>query len=153
MTKIQIIIDEDNSIKVINCSEVEIEHPSIVWSHDYDGTFSFTAQNVILDESPGLISLPDDLLVRLRDYNLDTKHQLTIEKILKLERKKDLLETNVAGLTEYRDGLLAEISLYSQALHEIIGEYPQVAAEVALKLGDLDAACYFAEKGKEKENV
>ena len=79
MINIQMIVDEDNSIKVVNCSSVTIKHPSPNYSLGYncnphDDVFEFEAKTAILDDSPNLISMPDALLLRLRDYKIGRAH-------------------------------------------------------------------------------
>ena len=157
MTKIQIIIDEDNSIKVINCSGVTIKHPSPNYSlgynyNPYDDVFEFEAKNAILDDSPNLISMPDALLLRLRDYNIDTEHQLAIKQTQELNKKIKSLKDQVRGWELRRDLAIEECERYEYKIDKMIDKYPMVAAEVALEDGDLDMACYFVNKANEEED-
>lgn len=156
MIKIQIIVDEDNSIKVINCSGVTIKHPSLNYSLEYnysphDDVFEFEAKNAILDDSPNLISMPDSLLLRLRDYNIDTEHQLAIKQTLELTKKIKSLKDQVRGWELRRDLAMEEWERYDKAIDKIIDKHPEVAAEIALQDGNLEAACYFASKANEEE--
>ena len=153
MIKIQIIIDEDNSIKVIDCAGITIRHPSPNYSlgHNYtDDVFEFEAKNAILDDSPNLISMPDALLLRLRDYNIDTEHQLAIKQTRELNKKIKSLKDQVRGWELRRDLAIEECEKYEDKIDKMIDKYPMVAAEIALEGGNLDAACYFAEKSKEE---
>ena len=155
MINIQIIIDEDNSIKVINCSGITIKHPSPNYSLGYnynpsDDVFEFEAKNAILDDSLNLISIPDPLLLRLRDYNIDTEHQLAIKQTRELSKKIQSLKDQVRSWELRRDLAMEEWERYDKAIDKIIDKYPEVAAEIALEDGDLDAACYFAEKSNEE---
>lgn len=152
MTNIQIIIDEDNSIRVINCSGVIVTPPqnySLV-NDPFDDTFKFEAKNAILDTSPNLISMPDALLLRLRDYNIDTEHQQAIEQTLELTEKIKSLKAQVRGWELRRDLAMEEWERYKDGINKIIDQYPRVAAEIALEDGNLDAACYFANKENEQ---
>ena len=156
MINIQIIIDEDNSIKVINCSGITIKHPSPNYSLGYnynpsDDVFEFEAKNAILDDSLNLISIPDPLLLRLRDYNIDTEHQLAIKQTRELSKKIQSLKDQVRSWELRRDLAMEEWERYDKAIDKIIDKYPEVAAEIALEDGDLDAACYFAQKANEEE--
>lgn len=151
MINIQIIVDEDNSIKVINCSGITIKHPSPNYSLGYnynpsDDVFEFEAKNAILDDSPNLFSMPDSLLLRLRDYNIDIEHQLVIEQTQELNKKIKSLKDQVRGWELRRDLAMEEWERYDKAIEKIIDKHPEVAAEIALEDGDLDVACYFAEK-------
>lgn len=155
MTKIQIIIDEDNSIKVINCSGITITHPkpnlSFGFYHDlHDCAFEFEAKNALLDDSPNLISMPDSLLLRLRDYNIDTEHQLAIKEAQELNEKIASLKDQVRGWELRRDLVSEEYEKYHKVILGMIDKYPMAAAEIALQDGDLDAACYFATKANEE---
>jgi hypothetical protein len=156
VTKIQIIIDEDNSIKVIDCAGITIKHPNPNYSLGYnydpsDDVFEFEAKNAILDESPNLISMPDALLLRLRNYNIDVEHQRAIKETQELNEKIKSLKDQVYGWELRRDLAIEEWERYHEKIGKIIDRYPRVAAEIALEDGDLDAACYFAEKASEEE--
>lgn len=157
MINIQIIINEDNSIKVINCSGITIKHPSPNYALGYnynpsDDVFEFEAKNVILDDSPNLISMPDALLLRLRDYNIDTEHQLAIKQTRELNKKIEHLKDQVCGWELRRDLAIEECERYEDMIDKMIDKYPMAAAEIALQDGDLDMACYFAKKSNEESD-
>ena len=157
MTNIQMIVDEDNAIKVINCSGITIKHPSPNYRLGYnynpsDDVFEFEAKNAILDDSPNLISMPDEFLLRLRDYNIDTEHQLAIKQTRELNEKIESLKDQVRGWELRRDLAIEECERYEDMIDKMIDKYPMAAAEIALQDGDLDMACYFASKENEEEN-
>lgn len=158
MTKIQIIIDGEQSLKVLTCSDVEISQPAPTYQELYGfgfehpmKEFHFTARSVVADDSPTLISLPDELLLRIRDYNIDTDHQNAIDETCELTKKIIDLKAQVAGWELRRDLAIEEWARYDEKIDKIIDKYPRVAAEIALEDGDLDTACYFAQKANEEE--
>ena len=111
MVKIQFIIDDEKSLKAYTCTDVDIEMPTLSYFEtmlDYKVEtipqyFRFTARNIITDDSPALISLPDELLLRIRDYNIDTERQHAIEQTFKLKDKIKTLEDQVRGWEFRRD--------------------------------------------------
>ena len=162
MTKIQIIIDDDKSLKAYTCNEVNMISPELELD-EYCGVhlsphirkLRFEASTLIVDETPQLVSLPDELLLRIRDYNINTEHQNTLQQTLKL---REMIEKLKQEISNYKDSLLYlqdDVKLYHKVLDEIVDEYPKVAAQVALKLGQLDVACWLASqenKTEEEEN-
>lgn len=158
MAKIQIIIDDEQSLKVLTCQDIEISYPTPTYQ-ELRGfgfekpmqEFNFIAKCIALDESPTLISLPDELLLRIRDYNIDTEHQHAIKQTSELKAKIESLRDQVRGWELRRDLTIEEWERYDEKINKIIDKYPIVAAEIALEDGDLDAACYFAEQANEEE--
>lgn len=159
MTKIQIIIDDGKSLQGLTCNRAEIITPTPSYeaiSHfDFERAkeFSFIANDVIFDESPQLISIPDELLLRIRDYNIDTEHQNKLDEVNELLKKIEHLKNQVAGWEVRRDLAIEAVNEYEQILDEFIDRYPAVSAEAALRDGELDVACYFAEKANEEEQL
>ena len=153
MTKIQIIIDEDNYIRVVNCAGVTIEHPNpnIMDTNPFGDTFKFEAHNAVLDTTPNLISMPDALLLRLRDYNIDTEHQYVIKETQELKAKIESLKNQVAGWEARRNVIQEEVEVYHQILLEIMEDHPKLAGEVAARLGFLDLAIELARRANEEE--
>ena len=158
MTKIQIIIDDGQSLKALTCNDIEINYPTPTYQ-ELRGfgfekpmqEFHFTARSIALDESPTLISLPDELLLRIRDYNIDAEHEYEIEQTRKLKQKNDSLQQSIGyHLLELHE-LEKEVERYREVLEGMIDRYPMAAAELCLQDGDLDAACYFAKKANEEE--
>lgn len=159
MTKIQIIIDDETSLKGLICAGLEIQEliaDEEEWTsrgcRPRFGTYQFTANNIVVDESPNLISLPDELLLRIRDYNIDTEHQNAINETCELTKKIIDLKAQVAGWELRRDLAIEEWERYNEKIDKIIDKYPRVAAEIALEDGNLDVACCFSEKANEEEN-
>ena len=157
MIKIQFIVDDGQSLKAYKCDEVEINMPT----SDYFSVdrykmeqaprkFYFTAHNVIGDDSPTLVSIPDELLLRIRDYNIDTERQLAIEQTHKLNEKNSKIDIEIKLKQVELECLERRAEVYRTALSKIVDKYPEVAAQVALELGNLDAACHFAEKASKK---
>ena len=158
MTKIQIIIDDEKSLKVLTCSDVEISQSTPTYQELYGfgferpmTEFHFTARGVVADDSPTLISLPDELLLRIQDYNIDAEHQNAIDETCELTKKIIDLKAQVAGWELRRDLAAEEWERYNVLIFKAIDEHPEVAAEIALEDGDLDTACYFAKKANEEE--
>ena len=156
--KIQIIIDDETSLKGLICAGLEIQEliaDEEEWTsrgrRPRFGTYQFTANNIVVDESPNLISLPDELLLRIRDYNIDTEHQNAINETVELTKKIIDLKAQVAGWELRRDLAIEEWERYDEKIDKIIDKYPRVAAEIALEDGNLDAARYFAQKANEEE--
>lgn len=159
MAKIQIIIDDEESLKAYTCTGVELEQPTMDYELSYLYEFryfphklNFTAEGILIDDSPTLVSLPDELLLRIRDYNIDAEHQHTVKMTRKLKKKNDGLQWLIESHTKELEGLKDEVKLYNEVLEEIVDKYPKVAAAVALKLGNLDAACYFSAKENQEED-
>ena len=158
MTKIQIIIDDEQSLKGFTCTDISMQE---LLPEDYSwplfesrrlfGTYQFTANNVIFDKSPTLISIPDELLLRIRDHNIDAEHQNVINETCELTKKIIELKAQVASWELRRDLAIEEWERYDEKIDKMIDKYPRVAAEIALEDGNLDAACYFAQKA-DKEN-
>lgn len=158
MTKIQIIIDDGESLKGLTCDGIEVqelikdeEEWTLCGLRPRFGTYQFTANHIIFDESPNLISIPDELLLRIRDHNTDTEHQYAVEQTKELKEEIENLKRQVYGWELRRDLVIDELERYADKIDKIIDKYPRVAAEIALENGNLDAACYFAEKANEEE--
>ena len=157
MTKIQFIVDDGNSLKAYRCDEVEINMPTCDYfsmdrytMEQAPRKFYFTAHNVIGDDSPTLVSIPDELLLRIRDYNIDTERQNAIKQTFELKKKIEWYEEYIGRLEKSRNSTLDELERFEEKLEKMIDKYPEVAAEIALEDGDLDVACYFAEKASKK---
>lgn len=158
MTKIQIIIDDEKSLNGLTCTGINMQEllpEDDIWPlfeprHRF-GTYQFTANNVVVDDSPTLISIPDELLLRIRNHNIDVEHQNVINETRELTKKIIDLKAQVAGWELRRDLAIEEWARYNEKIDEIIDKYPRVAAEIALEDGNLDAACYFAKKANEEE--
>jgi hypothetical protein len=158
MAKIQIIIDDEKSLKAVTCVDVEmqrfeLDYPAM-YGYDFSKNiqkFNFTANNIIVDDSPTLISLPDELLLRIRDYNIDTEHQHAIKQTFELKEKIESLKDQVRGWELRRDLAMEDYERYHKEIIKIIDKYPRVAAEIALKDGNLECACHFAKKANEEE--
>lgn len=158
MTKIQIIVDDEKSLKACTCTEVDMEIPTSSYYETMLGfkleeqpkIFRFTARNIIADDSPTLISLPDELLLRIRDYNIDTEHKHAIKQTFELKKKIEWFEEYIGRLEKSRDSILEELERYEKKIDKMIDKYPEVAAEIALEDGDFDVACHFAEKASKK---
>ena len=159
MAKIQIIIDDDKSLKGITCTGIsaqELLSDDEEWSlferPRRTGVYQFAASNVIFDESPQLISIPDELLLRIRDYNIDAEHEYVLEQTRKLKQKSDDLQQSIGHHLIELNALEKEVERYHEVLRGMIDRYPMAAAELCLQDGNLEAACYFANKANEKEN-
>ena len=155
MTKIQIIIDDEKSLKAFTCTNLEMfsmpAYEGTRYLHSNPTHYTFTANNIVLDESPTLISLPDELLIRIRDYNIDVEHEYTLEQTRKLKQKNDDLQQSIGHNLVELNALKKEVERYQEVLLGMIDKYPMAAAEICLQDGDLNAACYFAQKANEEE--
>lgn len=158
MTKIQIIIDDEKSLRGLTCAGLEIqeliadeEEWALRGRRPRFGTYQFTANNVVMDESPDLISIPDELLLRIRDYNIDVEHEHTMEQTRKLKQKNDDLQKSIGHHLVELNALEKEVERFHEVLEGMIDRYPMAAAELCLQDGNLDAACYFAQKANEEE--
>ena len=156
MTKILIIIDDENSLKGLTCTGIDVqglidEGDGYFGPPRRIGAYQFVARNVIADESPQLISIPDELLIRIRDHNIDVEHQNAINETCELTKKIVDLKAQVADWEDSLALVIEEWERYDEKIDKIIDKYPGVAAEIALEDGDLDAACYFAKIANEGE--
>lgn len=158
MTKIQIIIDYEESLKALTCTGVMAETltpgPEEIYTYGYERipkSFHFDCTNVIADDSPNLISIPDELLLRIRDYNIDAEHEYTMEQTRKLKQKNDNLQQSIGHNLVELNALEKEVERFYEVLRGMIDRYPMAAAEICLQDGDLDAACYFVKKANEEE--
>ena len=153
MTKIQIIIDDGESLKGITCNNISVEsfEPENPWEQPRFGSYQFIARNIIFDESPNLISIPNEVLLRIRDHNIDAEHEYTMEQTRKLEQKNDSLQQSIGHHLIELNALEKEVERFHEVLEGMIDRYPMAAAELCLQDGDLDAACYFAKKANEEE--
>ena len=50
------------------------------------------------------------------------------------------------------NALEKEVERFNDVLEGMIDRYPMAAAEICLQDGNLEAACYFAQKANEEEN-
>ena len=155
MNKIQMIIEQDGKITGLTCKDLIIEQPTLDMWHKVPETyasreFRFIASNVIQDNSPRLISIPDELLLRIRDYNIDVEHQYAIKQTRELKEQIEYLKDQVRGWELRCDLAEEEYEKYNRVILGMIDRYPMAAAEIALQNGDLDAACYFAKKANEE---
>lgn len=157
MTKIYIITDDGQSLKVLTCNDIEAQElfydddKWYLYGHKSRfGTYQFTASNVVIDESPDFISLPDELLLRIRDYNIDVEHEYALEQTRKLKQKNDSLQQSIGDHLVELNELEKEVKHYHEVINKMIDRYPMAAAEVALQNGNIEAACYFAEKANEE---
>lgn len=158
MTKIQIIIDDEKSLKGITCTGIitqeilsDDEEFPLFEPYRRTGVYQFVASNVIFDESPQLTSIPDELLLRIRDYNIDIEHKYAIEQTLELKDKIESLKDQVRGWELRRDMAIEEYEKLHKTILNTIDRYPMAAAELCLQEGNLDAACYFENKVKEND--
>lgn len=159
MTKIQIIIEDEKSLKGITCTGIITQE---ILSDDEEfplfepsrrtGVYQFAASNVIFDESPQLISIPNELLLRIRDYNIDIEHKYAIKQTLELKDKIESLKNQVRGWELRRDMAIEEYEKLHKIILNMIDRYPMAAAELCLQDGNLDTACYFVNKAKEESD-
>lgn len=153
MTKIQIIIDDENTLKGITCNNItaELIEPENPWERPRFGSYKFIARDIMFDESPNLISIPDELLLRIRDHNIDEEHKYAIKQTLELKENIGSLKDQVRGWELRRDLAVEDYERYHKKIIKMIDRYPMAAAEIALEDGDLQCACYFANKANEEE--
>lgn len=157
MTKIQIIIDDEKSLKGLTCTGVDMqeliaddEEWTLRGCRPRFGTYQFTANNVVMDDSPNLISIPDEVLLRIRDYNINAEYAYTIEQTRKLKQKNDDLQQSIGHHLVELNALEKEVERFHEVLKGMIDRYPMAAAELCLQYDNLDAACYFAKKANEE---
>lgn len=152
MTKIQIIIDDEKSLKAFTCTDLQVlsmpTYEGARYCHSNPTCYEFIANNIVVDDSPNLISIPDELILRIRDYNINTEHQHAIEQTFKLKEKIESLKDQVRGWELRRDLIAEEYEKYYKTIIKMIDKYPMAAAEIALQDGNLDVACYFAKESK-----
>ena len=162
MIKIQIIIDDGESLRGLTCNGIgreELIADDEEWTlrgyRPRFGTYQFTANKVVMDESPNLISIPNEVLLRIRDYNINVEHEHTMEQTRKLKQKNDDLQKSIGHHLVELNALEKEVERFHEVLEGMIDRYPMAAAELCLQDGNLDTACYFAKKAneEEKENV
>ena len=103
------------------------------------GVYQFAASNVIFDESPQLVSIPDELLLRIRDYNIDIEHKYAIEQTLELKEKIESLKEQVRGWELRSDMAIEEYEKFHKTILNMIDRYHMAAAELCLQDGNLDA--------------
>ena len=155
MTKIQIIIDDEKSLKAFTCTDLQVlsmpAYEGTRYLHSNPTWYQFIANNILVDDSPNLVSLPDELLLRIRDYNIDAERQYAIEQTLKLKEEIEFLKGQVHGWELRRDLVQEEVERYHEVLRGMIDRYPMAAAEICLQDHNLEAACYFAEKANEEK--
>ena len=153
MTKIQIIIDDDKSLKAYTCDEVNMISPEPELDEFYGirlpphmRKLRFEADTITIDETPALVSLPDELLLRIRDYNIDVAHLDALKETYKLKEKITFLKDQARGWELRRDLAMEEWKRWNEKILKAIDKYPGIAAELCLEDGNYDAAAYFASK-------
>lgn len=155
MTKIQIIIDDGESLKAFTCTDLQVlsmpAYEGIRWLHSNPTYYQFIAEHIIVDDSPNLISLPDELLLRIRDYNIDADRQYAIEQTLQLKEQIESLKDQVRGWELRRDLAMEEYQEYRKEINKLVDKYPEEVAEVLYREGNTKAAEYFAQKANEEE--
>ena len=155
MTKIQVIIDDEQSIKAFTCTDLQVfdipAYEGFRWLHSNPHYYQFICEHIVADESTNLISLPDELLLRIRDHNIDVEHKLAIEQTLKLKEEIESLKDQVRGWELRRDLTIEEYQEYRKEIDKMVDEYPEVVAEVLCRDGNARAAEYFAQKSNEEE--
>ena len=153
MTKIQIIIDDGESLKGIMCNNITVDliEPENPWERPRFGPYQFIARDIVFDESANLISIPDELLLRIRNYNIDVAHLDALKETYELKEKIVSLKNQVRGWELRRDLAMEEYNIYHEKIMQIIDKYPRVAAEIALEDHNLESACYYAAKANEEE--
>lgn len=153
-----IITNNNGHLNAITCRNIIEEklEPELYYNQDLAHimpiTYCFSTNSIVDDQSPTLVSLPAELLLRIREYNIDAEHEHTLRMNYKLKQKNHSLNSTIKYHINELNRLREEANLYHEVLADIIDKYPVVAAEVAFRLGDLDAACYFAEKANEEES-
>ena len=158
MTKVYIIVDEAEKLKGFTCDNITMQRLEcgddyyMYRDHSRSDTYLFKSKHITYDESPNLISIPDELLIRIRDYNLEVDHQRTLEQTKELKKQVESLKEQVYGWELRRSLVEEEWNRYNKLIDKAIDEHPEVAAEIALQDGNLEAACYFAAKANEEEN-
>lgn len=148
MTKIQILVNEDNKFKLFTCENIHIQEPE--FSLSGENVFNFVCTNVTFDDTNALISLPDEALARIQEYNINTEYRHLSEENERLIFRKEDLERIIRNCREELEFLSEELELYHQTAEEIIDEYPELAAEVSLKQGELDQAIWYMEQANKK---
>ena len=149
MTKIQILVNEDDKFKLFTCENVHVQEPE--FSLSGENVFNFACTNVTFDDTNALISLPDEALARMQEYNIDAEHRRLSEETKRLTFRKEDLERIISNCREELKFLSKELELYHQTAEEIIDEYPELAAEVSLKQGELDQAIWYMEQANKKK--
>ena len=153
MAKIQIIIDDEQSLKGITCNNITVEliEPENPWERPRFGSYQFIARDVMFDESPNIISIPDELLLRIRDRNIDEEYKDSVKQTLELKEKIESLKDQVRGWKLRRDLAMEDYERYHKKIIKMIDRYPMAAAEIALEDGKLECACHFANKANEEK--
>lgn len=156
MTKIQVIIDDEKSLKAFTCTDLQVlnmpAYEGTRYLHSNPTYYQFICEHIVVDDSPNLISLPDELLLRIRDYNIDAERKYAIEQTLKLKEEIESLKNQVRGWELRRDLTIEEYQAYRKEINKMVDEYPEIVAEVLYRDGNTKAAEYFAQKTNEEEN-
>lgn len=157
MTKIQVIIDDEKSLKAFTCTDLQVlsmpAYEGTRYLHSNPTYYQFICEHIVVDDSPNLISLPDELLLRIRDYNIDAERKYAIEQTLKLKEEIESLKNQVRGWELRRDLTIEECQAYRKEINKMVDEYPEIVAEVLYRDGNTKAAEYFAQKANEEETV
>ena len=155
MTKIQVIIDDEKSLKAFTCTDLQVlnmpAYEGTRYLHSNPTYYQFICEHIVIDDSPNLISLPDKLLLRIRDYNIDAERKYAIEQTLKLKEEIESLKDQVRGWELRRDLTIEECLEYRKEINKMVDEYPEIVAEVLYRDGNTKAAEYFANKVNEEE--
>lgn len=156
MTKIQVIIDDEKSLKAFTCTDLQVlsmpAYEGTRYLHSNPTYYQFICEHIVVDDSPNLISLPDELLLRIRDYNIDAERKYAIEQTLKLKEEIESLKDQVRGWELRRDLTIEECQAYRKEINKMVDEYPEIVAEVLYRDGNTKAAEYFANKANEEGN-
>ena len=152
-----IITNNNGHLNAITCRNIIEEklEPELYYNQDLahimPTTYCFSTNSIIDDQSPTLVSLPAELLLRIREYNINAEHEHTLRVNRKLKQKNHSLNSSIAYHTQELGRLREEIERYYEVLSGMIDRYPMAAAEICIQDGDLEAACYFSKKANEDE--
>lgn len=145
-TPVQVIFDNYGHTELITCMGATL-HES-----DEDKGIIFTCNSILHDPTDGFISLPDEVIARFQEHNIDAKHKALLIKNKEIVDQNERLEYRIHNLRKEIEDLSEELALYERAVREIMDECPELMSRIALKRGDLDAALYWLKQKNIKEN-
>lgn len=151
MKPVQLIFDNDGHLELVTCREV-IAFESSESHNGKRNSIVFTCNSILHDPTDGFISLPDEVIARFQEHNIDAEHKALIVKNKDLVDNNERLEYRIHNLRKEIEDLSEELALYERTVREIMDECPELMSRIALKRGDLDVALYWLKQKNIKEN-
>lgn len=145
-----ILRDHDISTEEVPCCEPPGPH-GVKFQIRRNETLDFVCNNVITAENAELI-LTDEILQKIKEYNIDAKHRALTDENLDLETRRTTLLNQIQALRFDFDRIDEIVQDYRDTVEGMIHGAPTIAAEYYKNKGDLDVAIDMLKRAEEIKN-